>query len=457
MHQNNNMSEMTAQPSRHFFLILDIIFPILLLAGLTILFRSTNLDMQIQSRFFNPQNGWFLKDYPLFKFLYNFGNLPALALSVFGLVMLGLAYSNHKYIKWRKVGYFLVLTMVLAPGLIINTALKDNWGRPRPRNLLAFGGKCAYEQLLTIDKSSEGKSFPCGHASMGFFLMVPWFLLRKKHPKTAVIVLFTGIVAGLAIGLARIAQGGHFASDVVWSGMLVYITAAILFYALKMNRSIWFYPSRAIIPRQHKLLIQVAFGILILIFILAVMLATPYEKERKYLSVYAPNDSVSFIKQTYTIDRSEIIITPEKKISIDYKANNFGFPGSKVHTKYQESITGKHLTSKFIEKAKGFFTEQNNTLSITYPPEDSLQYSLKLDQGNVQMTIPDDIVYLDLKIEINKGNLVLDIPSKFKPHIELKGSLNLKDNTGFETKDGIFVNPAFKISIIVREGDVTLN
>ncbi|HCX59124.1 MAG TPA: PAP2 family protein, partial [Candidatus Cloacimonas sp.] len=65
----------------------------------------------------------------------------------------------------RKLYLFLVLAMIIGPGIIVNSALKENWGRPRPRDVEQFGGRYAYEAPLEIDLSSPGKSFPCGHAT----------------------------------------------------------------------------------------------------------------------------------------------------------------------------------------------------------------------------------------------------------------------------------------------------
>lgn len=450
------MNNVTARKSRHFFYSLDILFPMLLLIGITILFRNTMLDMQIQARFYSATSGWIHKSDALVKLLYHFGNLPALALAVGGLAMVGWGYSRYKYIKWRKIGYFLVLTMVLAPGLLINVILKDHWGRPRPRNVVEFGGKYQYEKLLSIEPSSAGKSFPCGHASMGFYLFVPWFLLRKKQPKYAVLSLFTGLLAGFAIGWARVAQGGHFASDVLWSCLLVYLTAAGVFYALKMDSTIWYYPPVSEIPRKHKLLMQYTIGILITILILGVMLATPYEKERHYSSKHQSGDTLSIIKLTYTLERGEVTIKPAEQIAAADSSLCFGFPGSKVLTKYRESSSKHSLIGTYTQSIKGFFTESEIQTSLAYPTADSLQYKLTMDQGNVNMTIPEDFNYLDVKISINKGNLILDIPANCKPDIELKGDHKFQDQTGFESDDGIYVNPAFKLSLIVREGSIVL-
>ena len=43
----------------------------------------------------------------------------------------------------RKAGW-LLLGLALGPGLVVNTILKNRWGRPRPVQLEAFGGEAPY-------------------------------------------------------------------------------------------------------------------------------------------------------------------------------------------------------------------------------------------------------------------------------------------------------------------------
>jgi membrane-associated PAP2 superfamily phosphatase len=49
-------------------------------------------------------------------------------------------------------------------------------------------------------------------------------------------VLATGLVYGFLVGYARIAQGAHFLSDVIWALGIVYFTAVSLFYLLRLQR-----------------------------------------------------------------------------------------------------------------------------------------------------------------------------------------------------------------------------
>jgi len=133
--------------------------------------------------------------------------------------------------------------MVLGPGLIVNTAFKHNWGRPRPRQILELGGTQKYLPVWQKGISGEGKSFPSGHASVAFYLFTPFFFLRKSRKKWAVFFLLLGITYGLFMGAARMVQGAHFPSDVVWSGGVTYLTGLVLACFFRFDRGTAFQES----------------------------------------------------------------------------------------------------------------------------------------------------------------------------------------------------------------------
>jgi membrane-associated PAP2 superfamily phosphatase len=47
--------------------------------------------------------------------------------------------------------------------------------------------------------------------------------------------LWGGLVYGCIMGMARIIQGGHFLSDVLWSAGFVYLTALVLADLLQLD------------------------------------------------------------------------------------------------------------------------------------------------------------------------------------------------------------------------------
>lgn len=198
-----------------------------LVAGIlaSIVIRTTHLDPNFSGRFFDAGTGtWAGNDAAVATFVYDYGTLPGIFLGVGGLVwaVSGLARRPRSP---DPRGLYLGLCLIVGPGLVVNTTFKDNFGRPRPRDTVNFGGEHAFHPVGTPGADRSCKSFPSGHASMGFLLGVPALLAgtRRKFWFRAWVVL--GISAGIGIGLVRIAQGGHWLSDVLWSGLFVYFTA----------------------------------------------------------------------------------------------------------------------------------------------------------------------------------------------------------------------------------------
>jgi membrane-associated PAP2 superfamily phosphatase len=162
--------------------------------------------------------------------LYRYGPMPALVLGIGGAVLGAAGYFWSTLRPWREMGLFLGILLALGPGLTINGILKPQWSRPRPHQIKDFGGDHEYVSVWHFGPRDASKSFPCGHASMGFFFMGPAFLLYRRRPGWAFSFLLLGLVGGGILGVARVVQGQHFPSDVLWSGGLVYLSGAILSY-----------------------------------------------------------------------------------------------------------------------------------------------------------------------------------------------------------------------------------
>jgi lipid A 4'-phosphatase len=216
-------------------ILFDFLIPVAILMVLTIVFWVTDLDVAIQKKFFVQGEGWVYKNLLPWRFLYDYGTLPAIVLAAVSLLAFIGSFRIRKIAPYRRVFVFFVVLMVIGPGLIVNTIFKGHWGRPRPRHIEVFGGSEPFLYVWQKGKTGEGRSFPSGHASMGFFLFAPYFILRKRAKNWSVIFLTIGLSAGIIIGLARMVQGGHFASDVIWSGGFVYLCGIGLYYLLRLD------------------------------------------------------------------------------------------------------------------------------------------------------------------------------------------------------------------------------
>ena len=120
----------------------NILTPILVMAVSALVFTWFEWDLVIQSFYY--RNGWYMNEIGWVQFIYHYGNIPALLLSIGSLVLLFRSFTvNSMHSRNRKLYLFLVLAMIIGPGIIVNSALKENWGRKRPRDVEQFGGRNA--------------------------------------------------------------------------------------------------------------------------------------------------------------------------------------------------------------------------------------------------------------------------------------------------------------------------
>lgn len=210
--------------------------PVLALVCLTVPFWITDLDIRASTPFYMPGVGWVHGSGQPWVLLKHYGVIPAWVVAVSSLIVLLTSPWMARFRRYRRATAFLVLAMSLGPGLLVNVVFKDQWGRPRPRDIYAFDGDRAYVAPWIKSAPENGNSFASGHASTGFYLLVPYFLVRRRSKMWAAFFVVLGLGYGSLMGLARMIQGAHFLSDVLWALGFVYLVALGLFYALRLER-----------------------------------------------------------------------------------------------------------------------------------------------------------------------------------------------------------------------------
>lgn len=122
---------------------------------------------------------------------------------------------------------FLLWSLALGPGLLVNVILKDHWGRPRPSMVTAFGGGSPYVPVWQVsDFCARNCSFVAGEPATAAWLVGFAFLLPIRWRVPGIVA---AAVYALLIGLNRIAFGGHFLSDVLLSYGLTFLVMALLY------------------------------------------------------------------------------------------------------------------------------------------------------------------------------------------------------------------------------------
>lgn len=149
--------------------------------------------------------------------------IASCAVAIAGLLLVLLRRRAH----WRMRAMhwlYLVLCLGVGPGLVTNTLLKDQWGRARPARIVEFGGSRTFTPpLLPANQCARNCSFVSGEAASMFAIFYAAALIA---PHWSVATMIAGTIVGLAAGLVRVAQGGHFLSDVVFAGVFMALTAA---------------------------------------------------------------------------------------------------------------------------------------------------------------------------------------------------------------------------------------
>ena len=207
-----------------------------IVAASTTVFWFSDWDLRVASFFYDPELGakhWFLDNFPLWKALF-YDGVPYVAGAVlFGCLLLIMGSTVLKrWYHWRLYAAYVLFVFLLGPGLLVNTLFKDHWGRARPVQVEQLGGTEQYTPPLYYVADGDGRSFPSGHSSIGFAFIAFWFLLRRHKSGLAKAVLTVTLLFGCTIGLTRMAAGGHFLSDVMWSCWVPLFAGWLLYYPL---------------------------------------------------------------------------------------------------------------------------------------------------------------------------------------------------------------------------------
>jgi lipid A 4'-phosphatase len=113
---------------------------------------------------------------------------------------------------------FLVASLVVGSGLIVNLGLKDHSHRPRPVHVRDFGGDQEFRPWFRFDGACRSNcSFASGEAASGAWMLAPALLAPPPFQEAAVV---GAVVYAIATSALRLAFGAHFLSDVLFGGLI---------------------------------------------------------------------------------------------------------------------------------------------------------------------------------------------------------------------------------------------
>jgi membrane-associated PAP2 superfamily phosphatase len=376
--------------------------PLLVVATLALastpIFWLTDLDLQAASLFYAasaPMQRWPQEFMPVWRFFYYGAPLFTGALTLGALLVLIIGFTRRALRSWRRPAAYVLLTLALGPGLLVNVVFKDNWGRPRPRQIEQFDGHMQYLPPLAMGQKDQGKSFPAGHASVGFSFFTLWFLWRSRWPRLARWALAGAIALGTVMGLGRMAAGAHFLSDVLWSGYLTFLTALILHYLLLRTER-----RSAVAPANESLNLPVVAGYTLVGSAVAMgsLVSFPVEEQIDYRP--APEQPVPS-RLHLNLGEAEVnlrlIRGAAEPLRVSGTVRGFGLPNHDIRSfgLYYGGDTPRFV---YNFQQRGYFIEMDAQLDVEVDVARVKDLSINLQRGDIYIEADAPVPPLNLHL-----------------------------------------------------------
>ena len=148
--------------------------------------------------------------------------VPAVTALVIKLIL-----PRRKLLMPGRAVVFLIATMALAPGLLVNVLLKDQWGRPRPIDVMQFGGNEHFVAWWDPRGDCPGNcAFVSGDVAGAFWTIAPAAL---APPQWRAVAYCAAIALGAGMAAIRVMAGAHFPSDVIFAGVFTFLVIWIMY------------------------------------------------------------------------------------------------------------------------------------------------------------------------------------------------------------------------------------
>ncbi len=346
----------------------------LLGAAGTALMAVAGVDMGWLEKLYTPggpAGGWVYGTYFPFGALYDYGEIPGILLVVAAAAVYCASLWGKIPARYKRPCLVIVLTVALGPGLLVNGLLKNYWGRPRPSEVATLGGRWNYQPVWERGIPGRGKSFPCGHCAMAFALC-SLVALRHLNPGLAAVGLIGGIGYGFLVGAARMTQGGHFPTDVLWSAVLILALIALLYYTVLRVPQHQETEIAGIRPPPERSFPSVA----LLSFVLIILPTTimldrwPFYEENTHIEKVGKGLERVELQVTPASVKTEIRFAEDSsEARIDVTARGYGAPWSRIRKEVKMATQEQVVAVSCGFRTKGFFANWKGEVMITLPEE----------------------------------------------------------------------------------------
>ena len=192
------------------------------------------VDLAVSATFHQAGEGFALAREPILKGLRKSSTWVLAGLLISAVTILILRRWSSRRGAIGRIGpglgrncAFLLVGLAVGPGLVVNTVLKNGWGRARPVQTDLFGGEAAFSGVWRIsDACRDNCSFVSGEASSATWMVCAVLLMTPARWRVATVSV--ACVYAVALSLNRVAFGGHYLSDVLLSWAITALVLAAL-------------------------------------------------------------------------------------------------------------------------------------------------------------------------------------------------------------------------------------
>ena len=352
-------------------------------AVLTGVFANGQLDLALTGVFFDAGSAehWARGQEVPWSLLYKASSWITALLVLGGLFFLAVGLLRHRPLLQRQA-IFVILSVVLGAGLVVNAVFKDHWDRPRPRDVIELGGTLHYAPAPL--RGEGGKSFPCGHCSVGFLYALGAWLWRRRLG-WAIASAAAGLSLGTAMGVGRVAAGGHFPSDIAWSAFIALGIAHWLYwYVLRIPaHEAGELPSSARRLPQYTLPLLAALGA---IGILSALFVTAHGEriETTIRLDSLPMQPQAFVVSALYSDVDIVVVDSGAAVRVHGETHGFGLPGSRLIASH-EFTTTPVATLRYSIEQRGRFTDLDCRISLEIPAANLQAITVHVEKGNISI------------------------------------------------------------------------
>lgn len=217
------------------FYRVHLILPLLAASALLLLLERIGGNRWIADQIFALGDGhWLLKkNFVTSRWIHPGGKYLCLGFWFAALILWWRSRRLPSLSAWRGPLAYLLWSTLLATCLV--SALKLLTHMDCPWDIQGYGGLRPYFGLFDMRPAALRASgcFPSGHASAGYAWVALYFFFASVAPRWRFAGLRVGLLLGAIFGISQQLRGAHFASHDVAALLLCWLTALILYIAVR--------------------------------------------------------------------------------------------------------------------------------------------------------------------------------------------------------------------------------